>query len=198
MSTVKELHDGILAKAPKGFEHDASSCTYCKEVASQQEDKVSENKIYDQETVDALLTAKVEEAVAAASAKLTSELEEFRTGNAELTSKLEERDEEVSKLKEDIEKREEASRLEELADARAAKMKEADVFSDEQIEERKLDWAALEEDAFDGLLKDYTIVLETAAKHQKKTPSTKLDGTRETAGDEGSEANAVHAFFDTL
>lgn len=199
MRTTKELHDEILVKVlEQGLEHDSSSCKHCKEVASQQEEEVSEDKIYDQNALDALIAAEVEKAVSEASAELTSELDETRAANEALTSALEASKTEVEDLKTQIESRDEAARLTDLSNARAEQVREAKLFNEEQIEERKDTWAKMDEGAFEALLKDYSLVVETAqAVEDNKKVSTKVDLTRETAGEEGTESS-VSPFFDTL
>ena len=51
------------------------------------------------------------------------------------------------------------------------------------------------EEDFGAYLDDIRAVATNAPKEEEKVPETQFDGTRETAGDEGTEQSAVKTFF---
>jgi len=105
----------------------------------------------------------------------------------------------VSDLEKSISDRDETERLATLADERAELVKAAVNFSDEQVETRKASWAAKTEEEFDALIEDYKVAAATASTEKPKEvkpPKSKLDGTRETAGDQ-TGPEALKEFFGT-
>lgn len=188
MRPGKELHDQLRAELPEVACVD--ECPYCteKEEASSKEEEQVSDKVYDQATLDALLadarTKAADDARAEADAKVT----ELQATLAERDTALAAVQAEVENLKTEIAEREEAERIEALADERAAKVAGVTSFSDEQIAERKLTWAGMTEEAFEATLADLKAVTESAKAHSNgKLPKTKVEGTRETAGESGTD-----------
>jgi hypothetical protein len=181
-----------------------ANCPYCadnREKASKEENKVTEpnTKVYDQESVDALLESARSKAAEEARSETQTELAEAK---AALTAKEEElvaANAKVEDLEGKIEERDEKERLDVLADERAVKVAEVTEFSEEQIKDRKEGWAKMSEEDFDALLGDFKAVTESASadgeKKPPKPPKTNLDGTRETAGNTGTETESVRKYL---
>jgi hypothetical protein len=202
----QELHDQLRKGLPDGAEC-LDDCPYCpdKTEKASKEGTVSENaKVFDQETVDSLLDAARKKAADEARAEVADELTAAKEA-------LEAKDEEFTKATAEVEslksantEREEKARIEELADERSKQVAEVTKFSEEQLEERKAGWAKLDDDDFETVLADLKEVSESAekakddGKNKSKVPKTKLDASRETAGDAGSDTEVVKNFFATL
>lgn len=199
-------HDKLRAELPESAEC-VADCPYCADSREQasKEEKVSGNeKVYDQESVDALLESARSKAAEEARSEADTELAEAK---AALTAKEEElaaAQARVEELTGQIEERDEQERLHTLAEERAAKVTEVTKFSEEQISERKEGWAKMSDEDFDTLLNDFKAVTESASSNgdggegrKPKTPKSKLDGTRETAG-ESTDTDAVKNFFATM
>ena len=203
-------HDRLKAELPETAEC-VADCPYCadsREKASKEENKVSEpnTKVYDQESVDALLESARSKAAEEARSETETELAEAK---AALTAKEEEltaANTKVEELEGQIEERDEKERLDTLADERAEKVTEVTEFSEEQISERKEGWAKMSEEDFNALLGDFKAVTESASANgggkggenkTPKTPKSRIDGTRETAGEE-TDTQSVKKFFSGL
>lgn len=208
MRPGQEEHDRLRAELPETAEC-VAECPYCadsREKASKEENKVSEQntKVYDQESVDALLESARSKAAEEARSDAETELAEAQTALKAKEEELEAANARVEELESQIEERDEKERLETLADERAEKVAEVTEFSEEQLSERKEGWAKMSEEDFDALLGDFKAVTESASANgegggsgekKPKTPKSSIDGTRETAGAEGTETESVKKFL---
>lgn len=190
MRPGKELHDELRAELPDSACID--NCPYCTEVeeASSKEEEQVSDKVYDQATLDALLADARTKAADDARAEADTQLAELQATLAERDTALAAVQAEVENLKTEIAEREEAERLATLAEERAAKVADVTAFSEEQIEERKETWAGMTEEAFEATLADLKAVTESAKAHgngNNKLPKTTVNGTRETAGETGTD-----------
>lgn len=203
----KELHDELRASLPGTACVD--NCPYCKKpetAASEGEGHVSDTKIYDQATVDALVAnakkqasdeAKAEQAerVSQLEADLAAKTTEFDTVKASLDAA----NTKVTELETSIADREAEDALKVKGEERAAKVKEAvPDITDEKIAERQPQWAAMTDEAFDAVLADMQMAVETASAKggDGKPPKSKvLDGPRETAGNKDTDAKRLEEFF---
>lgn len=201
MRASQELHDQLRAALPAGASC-VDDCPFCTdpEVASQREEKVSD-KVYDQATLDALLADARSKASEEAKSEASEEI-------ADLKAKLQEAESERDKAKaevEDLQKKVTELETEKLGDERAKLIKDATDLSDEKIAERKSAWAKMDEDAFYSMLEDMKATREAASsgkpkpKEEQKPPSSEdLDGTRETAGEEGTDLEKLRKSMSTL
>lgn len=204
MRPGQEEHDRLKAELPETAEC-VADCPYCadsREKASKEENKVSEPnaKVYDQESVDALLESARSKAAEEARSQSETELAEAQTALKAKEEELEAANAKIEELEGQIEERDEKERLDALADERAEKVAEVTEFSEEQISERKEGWAKMSEEDFDALLGDFKAVTESASangggKNEQKPPKSKIDGTRETAGSHGTDTESVKKFF---
>lgn len=206
MRASRELHDQLRAALPENAEC-IDDCPYCTdpEVASAREDKkVSDEKVYDQATMDALLADARSKASEEAKAETADEIERLKAEVQEKDEALAKAEAEAEELRQEIEDAKEQARLEALADERASLVKEASDLSDEKIEERKSAWAEMEEAAFSALLEDLKAAREAASENGEKNKAPKppgsknLDTTRETAGDEGTDVERLRKSMSTL
>lgn len=206
MRPGQEEHDRLRAELPETAEC-VADCPYCadsREKASKEENKVSEPnaKVYDQESVDALLESARSKAAEEARSEAETELAEAQTALKAKEEELAAAQARVEELEGQIEERDEKERLEDLASERAEKVAEVTEFSEEQISERKEGWAKMSEEDFDALLGDFKAVTESASSNgggnEQKPPKSKIDGTRETAGAEGTDTESVKKFFSGL
>ena len=107
----------------------------------------------------------------------------------------------VAELEAEEETRAEEARVAILADERAEQVAEVTEFSEEQLDERKANWAGMSEEAFAQVLADFEAATESASnketgtKNKKKVESSAFTGTRETAGDEGSELGTLRTML---
>lgn len=196
--TGQELHDRLRAELPEDAAC-VSDCPFCAEkpeVASRQEENVSD-KVYDQESVDALLSNARDKAAEEARVDADRQI-------AELEATLKEKDEalaaanaKVEELEGEIKAAAEAARLAELADERASQVMEVTEFSEEHVAERKEAWARMSDDEFASVLKDFEEITESASRHDDGKPpkSPKLDPVRETAGKKGSDINRLRDYL---
>lgn len=195
----QELHDLLRADLPDGAScmDDCPFCAKSPEVASRRKEEKVSDKVYDQEAVDALLASARSKAseealvdadkqVAALEATIAEKDEALTTANAK-----------VEELEGKIEADAEKARLDALADERALQVAEATEFSEDYLAERKAAWADLDEEAFAKTLADFEAITETAkASGGKKPPkTTRIDPTRETAGDQGTDVNRLREFL---
>jgi len=159
------------------------------------------DKVYDQATLDALLADARSKASEEAKAQASEEI-------ADLKAKLQEAESERDKAKaevEELQKKVTELETEKLEDERAKLIKDATDLSDEKIAERKSAWAKMDEDAFYSMLEDMKATREAAAsgkskpKEEQKPPSSEdLDGTRETAGEEGTDLEKLRKSMSVL
>jgi RNA-splicing ligase RtcB len=194
MSTDKLIHDWLLEHRPEGATHEDAECAHCTITSEQEEVVTDEQKIYTQEMHEQLVASAVEKALNEAQAASDAEILSLNERLEAAEGGLVERDEKIEELSSVISDREDTDRLEALAIERVELVKAAANFSDEQIETRKLAWAEMSEEAFTAYLDDIRAAAK-APKSEEKVPETEFDGTRETAGEEGTEVAAVKAFF---
>jgi len=199
--TGRTLHDALLEIQPEGAVHDPL-CPLCAETASEhKEEDVTDQAIFTEEQHEQLLTSAVEKALETASAATDTEILRLNEQLEEAAKALAEKDTEVEDLKSTITAREESDRLEALADERVEAVQAVANFSAEQIEDRKESWSKMDDEAFVAYLDDIKVVLEAAADADDgddDEPDTTFDGTRATAGKEGTELGAVSAFLTGL
>lgn len=200
--TGRTLHDALLEIQPEGAVHDPL-CPLCAETASElkEEDDVTDQAIFTEEQHQQLLTSAVEKALEEASAATDKEILRLNDQLEEAAKALEEKDAEVESLKSVIADREESDRLEALAAERVEAVKAVANFSDEQIDARKESWSKMDDDAFEAYLGDIKDAIKAAADAKEgddDEPDTSFDGTRATAGKEGTEMGAVQAFLTGL
>lgn len=195
--TEQALHDLLLENKPDGADHDPLQCAFCTEAASvNEEENVAEQAIFTEEQHQALLASAIEEATTAAVATADAEI---LTLNEQLDTakvQLEEKGTKIEELETNISDRDETARLDKLSGERVASVKKVANFTDEQVEERKESWAKMSEEDFEAYLGDIQVVAKAAV--EKKTdgkPKTDFDGTRATAGDDGTETSALSEFF---
>lgn len=196
MNTDQVIHDWLLEHKPEAANHDADECSICKrETASKQEEGVTaEQKIFTQEQHEQLLASAVEKAATEATAKVDAEVLRLNEQLEEAQKALTQRDEEITTLKSEIESRDEAARLAEVASERTKLVRAVANFSDEQVAERRDRWAKMSEEDFNAYLEDIrSVAKETPG--EEEVPPTNFDGTRETAGDKGTEKSVVADFF---
>lgn len=196
MSNERVIHDWLLEHKPEAANHDESQCSFCnKEIASEQEEDVTaETKIFTQEQHEQLLASAVEKAATEASAKVDGEILRLNEQLEEAQAALSTRETEIEGLKAQIAEREEAERLAEVASERTKLVRAVANFTDEQIAERTERWAKMSDEEFDGYLDDLRAVAK-APTEEKEVPESGFNGTRETAGDKGSEKSVVADFF---
>ena len=196
MDDDQRIHDLLLANKPDGAEHDPLVCSFCTSKASEEEEDDVTDAIFTQEQHEQLLASAVEDAskaaVATADAEILTLNEQLEAANAQLVEK----DTAIVELETNISDRDEQVRLAKLAGERVAAVKAVANFTDEQIEERNESWAKMDDEAFAAYLEDIQTVAKAAAAKSDELPKTKFDGTRQTAGEDGTETSAVSAFFD--
>lgn len=159
------------------------------------------DKVYDQATLDALLADARSKASEEAKSEASEEI-------ADLKAKLQEAESERDKAKaevEELQKKVTELETEKLEDERAKLIKDATDLSDEKIAERKSAWAKMDEGAFNSMLEDMKATREAASsgkskpKEEQKPPSSEdLDGTRETAGEEGTDLEKLRKSMSVL
>ena len=196
--TSKELHDSLLASKPDGASHDPLSCPHCTEVASEQEEEevADEQKIFTQEQHEQLLASAVEKATVEATASADGEVLRLNERLEAAEKELADRDAKIEEFTSTIAEREEQDRLEALAEERVKLVQAAANFSDEQIQERRVHWAKMDEETFTGYLTDIKVA-SAAPKETVELPETEFEGTRETAGKEGTEGSVIKQFFNS-
>jgi len=196
--TDQQKHDALMELRPEGATHDATGCMYCTVKASKEENVAESDVKLTQEQHEQLLSAAVERAEAEARAKADADVLSLNEQVEALTKERDELNDKLSELQRVIADSEEADRLSKLGDERAAAVKAVASFTDEQLEERKESWAKQDEEAFNAYLEDIQEVAKAAAKASngdKGAPKTSFDGTRATAGEEGTEASVIAKFF---
>jgi chromosome segregation ATPase len=193
------LHDALLEIKPEGVVHD-EFCPFCTEAASEQEEEdVTDQAILNEEQHEQLLASAVEKALEEASASTDKEILRLNTQLEEAEKALVEKDTEIEGLKSTITDREEDDRLEALASERVELVQAVANFSDEQIDARKASWAKMDDEVFEDYLGDIKTALAAAEKPKgEEPPKSSFDGTRVTAGEEGTEMGAVKSFLTGL
>jgi len=196
--TGRTLHDALLEIKPEGVVHD-EFCPFCTEAASEQEEEdVTDQAIFNEEQHEQLLASAVEKALAEASALTDKEILRLNEQLEEAEKALAEKDIEVANLQSTITDREESDRLEALASERVELVQAVANFSDEQIDARKASWAKMETEDFTAYLDDIKVAVAAVAKPLSVVPETEFDGTRVTAGEEGTDIGAVKSFLTGL
>ena len=196
--TGRILHDALLEIKPEGVVHD-EFCPFCTEAASEQEEDVTDQAIFNEEQHEQLLASAVEKALEEASASTDKEILRLNEQLEEAEKALAEKDVEIADLKSVITAREESDRLEALASERVELVQAVANFSDEQIDARKASWAKMDEESFNDYLKDIEVAVAAVTKPKGEgAPESSFDGTRVTAGEEGTEMGAVKSFLTGL
>lgn len=193
MSENQVVHDWLLKHKPETANHDAKACSFCSDKASNEEEKVAEEKIFTQEQYEQLLAAAVEKAVAEATTKMDGEVLTLNDQLKALEESVKEKDEKIDELQKANEERDENDRLATLGTERVDLVKAKANFSDEQIQARKDAWAKMSEEDFKAYLDDIELVAKASEKKSGPPPS-KFDGTRESAH-EGTELEALKALL---
>lgn len=197
MNDEQAVHDLLLANKPDGAEHDPTSCAFCTKKASEEEEDDVTDAVFTTEQHEALLASAIEEASKAAVATADAEILTLNEQLDAAKAQLEEQTTKVTELETTISDRAEEVRLEELAGERVAAVKAVANFTDEQVEERKASWAKMSEEDFEAYLADIQVIAKAAVEKKTETPKTKFDGTRATAGEAGTETEALQEFFGT-
>jgi hypothetical protein len=196
MAADKLIHDWLIEHKPEGADHDEATCNHCTGPSGQEEVVTDEQKAtLTQETHEILVASAVEKALNEVQTELDAEILRLNERLVAAESELAERDEKIEELSSAISDREEQDRLEALAIERVKLVKAAANFSDEQIENRKVAWAKMSEEDFTTYLEDIRAVAKAPEDTKEEVPETEFDGTRETAGESGTEVSAVKAFF---
>lgn len=161
---------------------------------------MNDEAIYTHEQHEQLVGAAVENAKETATADSDAEILRLNEQVKQAEETATKAEAQVSELEKSNSDRDETERLATLADERAELVKAAVNFSDEQVETRKASWAAKTEEEFDALIEDYKAAAATAStkksSDEAKPPKSKLDSTRETAGDQ-TGPEALQEFFGT-
>lgn len=195
--TDEVMHDWLLQRKPENASHDVTKCAFCAVRASTEEKNVPTEPTLTQEQHLSLLESAVSDAVTTAKTEVDAEILHLNELLEEAKATIATQVDEIASHVAASEARNEAERLEALANERVLKVAEVASFSDDQIKSRRSDWAEMSEEAFGK----YVVDLSTAAKaaletgDDDKLPKTEFDGTRETAGDAGSEMSVVKTFF---
>lgn len=197
--TDQQKHDLLMEMRPEGAHHDQAVCMFCTVRASKEEKNVADDQaIFSGEQHEQLVATAVEKAKADARVELDAEILSLNEKLATASAALDEKDVQIAELQKSIADRDEAARLEALAAERVDAVQAVVKFSDEQVEKRKESWANLSEEAFAAYLEDLSSVAAESAKASHEggeLPKTKFDGTRTTAGADGTEESVISDFF---
>lgn len=197
MSTEQVIHDWLLANKPDAASHEADSCKFCLEPDQEKEEVAEGDKIFTQEQHEQLLASAIEKARKDATTAADAEAVKLNERVMAFEKEADEKDTKIAELEAEILSRDEKIRLDALASERA-KLVQAEVnFSDEQIEARKAQWAALSDGDFKAYLDDIREVAKAnGGKKEEKKDDNKstFDGTRQTAGDK-EEVDVIKDFF---
>lgn len=197
MSTEQVIHDWLLANKPDAASHEKDSCKFCLEPDQEKEEVAEGDKIFTQEQHEQLLASAIEKARKDATTAADAEAVKLNERVMAFEKEADEKDARIAELEAEIQSRDEKIRLDALASERA-KLVQAEVnFSDEQIEARKAQWAALSDGDFKAYLDDIREVAKAnGGKKEPKKDETKpiFDGTRQTAGDK-EEVDVIKDFF---
>lgn len=194
--TDQQKHDLLMEMRPEGAVHDDAVCMFCTNKASEEEN-VAENDqaIFTQEQHERLLASAVENATSEARATADAEVLSLNEQLEAAKTAAEEAAVTIASLEKDAEDRDEAERLAVLEGERVEAVGAVVEFSDEQIETRKEAWTSMSEDDFSAYLDDLRAVAKAAPAAEKKIPDSSFDGTRATAGDDGTESYVIGDFF---
>jgi hypothetical protein len=196
--TEQRKHDLLLELRPEGAEHDFAGCRLCTVKASKEEKVATEDQaIFTQEMHEQLLATAVEKATTEATASADAEVLSLNEKLATANQAHEETLEVIADLKREIAEAAETARLEVLEGERVAAVEAVVQFSNEQIAKRKESWAKMSEEDFDSYLEDIQTAAKADASAEPKAPRTVFDGTRATAGEEGTEGSVIRDFFST-
>lgn len=209
---LQEVHDRLIASRPEGTAC-PTDCPFCNgEYASfVQEGSTVSDKTFTEDEVAAKVTealaplaaeldalkksaetAEVDARIEAAKTEGTEKIAELETRIDTLTAEAEaaksERDAITTWLKAEedktVQEAESAARL----DARVAQVAEVITLPEERIEERKAQWAALDDAAFEALLADYKSVAGEKTEGTGLPAATAMHASREGAGGKGQSA----------
>lgn len=198
MDKQRIIHDFLMENRPDGSVHEVASCPQCKQTASELEEDVSSTeKLFTEEQHEALVASAVEKAIAEAAKANDVEILALNEKLVAAEEIIAERVAEIGAFEAAVAAREEADRLSAMADDRASLVKAVANFSDEQIEQRRMSWAKMDEEDFNAYLEDIKVVASTSKSADEDLSKTKFDGTRETAGESGTEKGIIAAFLKT-
>lgn len=218
---LKELHDELLASAPSGVEHDATTCPLC----SMQEETTIETPDGGENGLSTFTQEDIDSAVAAAVKPLDDKIKELLTSQeqadieerivkekAELEAKMADiqtqldsavleaaeakktHDEFVAFL--DAAKADEAAKAELASrkEARLTLVKEVASFPEEYVEANADRWAALSDEDFEALTADWK---QIASKREESTEDTTLPSatTMVASRQEGKPSSALDDIF---
>jgi hypothetical protein len=193
--TDQQKHDFLLEVRPDGASHDNAVCMYCTSKASEEENVADDPvAIFTQEQHDVLLATAVEKAVVEASTSADAEVLSLNEQLEAASTAADESARTIAELETAAADRVEAERLAVLAGERVEAVAAVVEFSDEQIETRKEAWTSMSEEDFDAYLDDLRAVAK-AAPAAEEIPKSSFDGTRATAGEEGTEVFVINDFF---
>ncbi len=199
MDQDRIAHDWLLKHRPEGAEHDTDLCPFCsREAASEKEEDKVNDKIFTQEQHEALLSAAVEKATAEAVAKVDAEILRLNEQLEQAQAELEASKQKVAELEAAEAERAEKDRLEALATERAKLVRAVAKFSDEQIEARRMAWAKMSDEDFEAYVEDIKVASAGAAKDSGEGLKSDFDGTRETAGESGSDFDVIAEFLGSV
>jgi hypothetical protein len=162
-----------------------------------EEDVSSTEKLFTEEQHEALVASAVEKAIAEAAKANDVEILALNEKLVAAEEMIAERDATIGAFEATVAAREEADRLDALAHDRASLVKAVANFSDEQIEQRRMSWAKMDEEVFTAYLDDIKVVASVSKNVVDNLSKSKFDGTRETAGESGTEKGIIAAFFST-
>lgn len=203
MRPGQEEHDKLKAELPESAQC-VADCPFCadtREKASKEE-KVSENeKVYDQVTVDTLLEAARSKAAEEARSENETALAQAQAALTEKDEALTAANARIEELEGQIADRDEQERIAKVADERASEVAEVTDLTEQQLEELKAGWAKMSDEDFEARKAELKAVTESAKAHSdpkkkdSKIPASKLDGTRETAGSQGTDTERLRSFL---
>jgi chromosome segregation ATPase len=194
----QQKHDLLMEMRPDGAHHDEAACMFCTAKASEEENVADDQAIFTTEQHEQLVATAVQNALAEAQAELDAEILSLNERLEAASAALDEKDARIAELEKSIADREESERLAALQAERVEAVQAVVNFSDEQIEKRKESWATLSDEDFAAYLEDISSVAEAAKAAEEKgeeLPKTEFDGTRATAGAEGTEESVITDFF---
>lgn len=207
---LRAQHDLLLAFKPEGATHDSASCQFCPDAAAaehQEETTLTEQEIQamqaDLASANAELErmrseaaageneARIQAAVDAAVAPLREELDaavaQVTTLTADLNAKTAELDELVTANEAEVQAREAAEAAAAVLETRVTAIREVAKFSDEQVEARKAEWAAMDETAFTTMVE----TLRSTAGARNPIPAVRPSAM--TAADGGGSVHGAAA-----
>jgi hypothetical protein len=194
--TDQQKHDLLMEMRPDGAQHDEAICMHCTRKASEEGVIVAEEAkaIFTQEQHEQLLATAVERAKVEATATADAEVLSLNEQLDAATTVAEDAARTIAELETAADDRDEAERLAVIEGERVEAVKAVAEFSDEQVETRKEAWTNMSEDDFEAYLDDLRAVAK-AAPAAEKVPDSSFDGTRATAGADGTEDFVISDFF---